>query len=239
MGQKVAEKPKIALLCGSSRCVDIMAVSPCQWPAVFFFRRRLQSLGQGRQLVALTDARGVQLVLREVVGVREVGVREFGVREVGAREIGDREVGAREVGAREVGPTEFKPPEIGSNEPCAAQIGTSDILSSFVEHRERSALANVALCAWRLSDDDPRPDDAVCWPLDDKVEQHNRDGYKDTAELDNPHCGQPTFGDHRLTQFHRLSPIRTRHLSMTTIGCLWQRGVGSVSEASDGGSKSG
>ena len=73
MGQKVAEKPKIVTLCGSSRCVDIMAVSPYQPRAVHV--RRLQTFGQGQRLVAPTDARGVQLVLSDV-GAREVGARE-------------------------------------------------------------------------------------------------------------------------------------------------------------------
>ncbi len=65
VGQKVAEKPKIALLCGSSRFVDIMAVST--YP---LFLRRLQTFRQGWRLAALTDARGVQLLLSEFLGAR-------------------------------------------------------------------------------------------------------------------------------------------------------------------------
>ena len=100
----MVEKPKIALLCGSSRFVDIMAVS--QYLRLADFLRRLQTFafGQGRRLADLIDAGGVQLVLRDVgarkFGVPEVGTREDGVREVGAKEVGVHEVGAREVGAR-------------------------------------------------------------------------------------------------------------------------------------------
>ncbi len=97
----MAEKPKIVTLCGFFRLVNIMAVSP--YPRHALSLRRLQTFGQGRRLAALTDARGVQLLLSEVAGVREVGAREVGVREVGVREVGALEAGVREVGAREVG----------------------------------------------------------------------------------------------------------------------------------------
>ena len=94
MGQKVAEKPKIVTLCGSPRCVDIMAVSPYA-----LFLRRLQTFGQGPRLTALTDACGVQLLLFEASGVREVGAREVGVRELGVRQVGVRAASVCEVGA--------------------------------------------------------------------------------------------------------------------------------------------
>ncbi len=77
MGQNVAEKPKIVTLCGSSRFVDIMAVSPRQRHALFL--RRLQTFGQGRRLAPLPDARVVQLVLSENLGTREVGT-SFAIR---------------------------------------------------------------------------------------------------------------------------------------------------------------
>ena len=102
VGHKVAEKPKIVTRCGSPRCVDIMAVSSRQRPADFL--RRLHPFGQSRRLAALTDARGVQLLLGDV-GEREVGAREVSVPKVGVREVGAREVGVREDGAREVGDT--------------------------------------------------------------------------------------------------------------------------------------
>ena len=94
VAQNLAEKPKIALLCGSSRGVDIMAMS--RLPRRALFLRRFQTFGQGRRLAPFFDARGVQLLLREVTGARKVGAREAGAREVGVREFGAREVGARE-----------------------------------------------------------------------------------------------------------------------------------------------
>ena len=69
----MAEKPKIVTLCGLSRFVDIMAVSLC--PRRADFLRRLQASGQGRRLAALSDARGVQLLLSKGVGEPEVGAR--------------------------------------------------------------------------------------------------------------------------------------------------------------------
>ena len=80
VGHKVAEKPKIALLCGSSRFVDIMTVSPCLRPADFL--GRLQTFAQGRRVAALPDTRRVQLLLSDygdpVVGSREIGEAEVG-----------------------------------------------------------------------------------------------------------------------------------------------------------------
>ena len=76
----MAEKPKIVTLCGSPRFVDIMAVS--LHPRRADFLRRIQTFGQGRRLAALPDAHGIDLVLSEVLGVREVGTREVTAREV-------------------------------------------------------------------------------------------------------------------------------------------------------------
>ncbi len=135
MGQKMAEKPNIALPCESSRIVDIMAVSPCPRPADFLWQ--LQTFGQGRWLATLSDAGGVQLLLIEVVGepevgahevgVHEVGVREVGVHEVGVREVGVREAGAHEVGAREDGAREVGAHEVGAREVGAREVGAREV----------------------------------------------------------------------------------------------------------------
>ncbi len=132
VGQNVAEKPKIVTLCGFFRLVNIMAVSP--YPRHALSLRRLQTFGQGRRLAALTDARGVQLLLSEVAGVREVGVREVGVREVGAREVGIYGVGAREVGAREVGVREVGALEAGVREVGAREVGAQFLSPSTLNY---------------------------------------------------------------------------------------------------------
>ena len=138
VAQKVAEKPKIALLCGSSRFVDIMAVSP--YPRPGHSSRRLQTFGQGRRPAALTDARGVQLLLSDD-GVREVGDREVGAQEVGAREVGTQEVGMREIGEHEVGVCEVGAIEVGAREvgaleDCAREVGDREVGAPEVGTRE-------------------------------------------------------------------------------------------------------
>ncbi len=126
MGQKVAEKPKIVTLCGSSRFIDIMDVLPFSLPAMYL--QRLQTFGQGRRLLGgHIHARGVQLVLREVVGAPEVGVREVGETEVGGREVGAREVGAPEPGVREVGVCEVGAREVGHPEVSAREVGPREV----------------------------------------------------------------------------------------------------------------